>query len=108
MPKKPLVFALDHDDTYTADPDLWGPFVAHAKARGHAVSFVTYRCSNWDNRDIEDNADKLGIPIVFTEARQKKHVFTADIWIDDSPEMCASFDDMEGLINGCKDMGDTH
>lgn len=106
--KRQLKIALDHDDTFTADPELWTAFVQHAIARGHAIHIVTYRHKEWDNEDIEENAAKLGVPIVYSGMRQKRHVHEADIWIDDSPEMCASFDDLELSLNACKDRGDTH
>lgn len=106
--KRPLKIALDHDDTYTADPELWQAFVAHAKQRGHTIELVTFRFPDWDNTDIEANAIKLGIPIVYTSMRQKKHCYNADIWIDDSPELCASFEDLEMMANACRDKGDTH
>lgn len=103
-----LTIALDHDGTYTAAPELWQSFVKAAKEQGHRIEFVTFRMEHWDNEDIEENARILGIPINYTNMKQKKHCFQADIWIDDSPEVCASFEDMEAMINGCRDKGDTH
>lgn len=38
-----MKIALDYDETFTADPELWKPFVAHCKARLHEVKFVTAR-----------------------------------------------------------------
>lgn len=81
--------ALDFDDTYTKDPELWNQFIFIARARGHDIRIVTYR-----KRSMTDPAlDWLGssIPVIFTEYTQKR-AFTnhmgwpVDIWIDDSPE----------------------
>lgn len=105
---QPLVIALDHDGTYTAAPELWQGFVKAALAQGHRIEFVTFRMEGWDNSDIEENARLLGIPINYTNMKQKKHCFKADIWIDDSPEVCASFEDMEQMSHACRDKGDTH
>lgn len=104
-----MIIALDHDETFTRDPELWLAFVDKAKERGHDVSFVTYRFPNWDNADIEENARLAGIPIVYTSMKQKRHVFPdADIWIDDCPELCASFADIENMYHACRDKGDVH
>lgn len=32
-----LVFGLDFDDTFTADPELWALFIREAQAKGHRV-----------------------------------------------------------------------
>jgi len=57
-----------------------------AKEQGHSVTFVTYRSPYVGNHDIEADANELGIDIVFTSGKQKRHCFKADVWIDDSPE----------------------
>lgn len=106
-----MIIALDYDDTFTADKELWTWFVERAKKSGHEVSFVTYRFSyrpkGYDNADIEEDAKVLGIPVVFTEGKQKSHVFKADIWIDDSPYMIAGYKQMKGMIAGCETQQDT-
>ena len=63
----------------------------------HKVAFVTARVQmteGWSdsNADIEQDAAMLGIPIKYTNNRQKSEVFNADIWCDDSPEMIPSID----------------
>lgn len=81
-----MKIALDYDDTFTADPDLWMEFVASAKARGHEVTFVTFRYAGPYNGDIEIDAQRMEIPIVFCGQKQKASCYQADIWIDDRPE----------------------
>lgn len=82
-----LNIALDFDHTFTEDPELWIFFVQKAKQHGHKVTFVTFRYESGDNSDIISWANKIGIPIVFTNYQQKKSIFNADIWIDDMPEL---------------------
>lgn len=101
-----MKIALDFDETYTEDPVLWSDFVIKAKERGHSVTFVTYRDSRWGNHDIEYEVECLGIPIVFTEGKQKKHIFNADVWIDDSPETIVDFVTLGEMYDGCLLQGD--
>lgn len=107
---KPLVFALDYDDTYTAAPEVFKGFVSLLKMVGHEVCFVTYRHALYGNNDdICCDAESLGIEIVFTNGRQKEHVFKADIWIDDRPETIVSAKKMGDGFDNClmiDDMGD--
>lgn len=95
--------ALDYDDTFTADPIGWTLFVEMMKQRGHDITFVTFRHPDWhDQTDITTDAERLGIQIVYTKHRQKSHVFKADVWIDDSPQMIVSYSDMVKMQHGCE------
>jgi hypothetical protein len=104
--KKKLKIALDFDETYTEDRLLWDYFVESCQKRNHTVTFVTYRDSRFDNTDIEVAAEKLGIQIVFTAGKQKKHCFDANIWIDDSPETIVDFKTLGNMYDGCLINGD--
>lgn len=73
-----MKIALDYDKTYTADPVLWNAFVATALARGHDVKIVTMR------RPDECVLD-APTEVVYTSRKAKSSVYSADIWIDDSP-----------------------
>ena len=79
--------ALDFDDTYTRDPELWDQFIFNARARGHDIRIVTFRKSVMTDPAL----DNMGIPVIYTEYTQKR-AFTnnmkwyVDVWIDDSPE----------------------
>ena len=102
-----MKIALDYDETFTAAPMLFKPFVLLAQQQGHLVTFVTFRSSKYcDNHDIEADANELGIDIVFTEGKQKQHVFKADIWIDDSPDTIVDFKLMGDTYDGCLLSGD--
>lgn len=78
-------FALDYDGTFTEDNALWTAFVNKARERGHFVAFVTARCNDGGNQDIEADAAMLGIEIVYTDGEPKSEHFKADVWIDDNP-----------------------
>ena len=91
-----MKIALDYDDTFTADPELWKHFIVMARSRGHEIRFVTFRwepTEGYDpkhNADIKKDAAELDIEIVFTHGFQKEHHYQADIWIDDCPEAIPS------------------
>ena len=106
-PKKSLKFALDFDETYTEDPELWNHFICNCYKRGHTVTFVTYRFDSWENTDIKTVAHAHGMDIVFTAGKQKMHCFAADIWIDDSPQTIVSYVDLSEMIIGCEVNKDT-
>jgi len=83
-----IAFALDYDETFTADPDFWRQFIALAASFGHTVTCVTCR------RETMDNAMQIGgdVPaqVVFTDHGAKKAVCEMkgvhiDVWIDDDP-----------------------
>ena len=79
--------ALDFDDTYTKDPELWDQFIFTARTRGHDIRIVTFRKSVM--RD--DALENIGIPVIYTEFTQKRSFtndmgWMVDVWIDDSPE----------------------
>lgn len=81
--------ALDYDGTYTADPELWGGFVASAMARGHEVYIVTMRYAE-EGAEIEYNLKNRVTGIMYTSRMNKAtYVFSQqklmDIWIDDQP-----------------------
>jgi hypothetical protein len=76
--------ALDYDDTFTRDPELWSAFVKMAQTRGHEVMIVTMR----DPR--EPVAEDMPCEVIYTGHKAKKKFLerwdiTIDVWIDDSP-----------------------
>lgn len=96
---KRLRIAVDYDDTYTADPDLFIWLINFARAGGHEVAFVTSRSENVDNDDIKRDAMILGIDIIFCGAVQKHEVYPADIWIDDSPITIPTIEAMTSYLS---------
>jgi hypothetical protein len=87
---KSLLIALDYDETYTADPELWLGFIRSAKARGHRVWIVTMRDS-FEGGEVRSLLGREVDQVVCTARRGKKLFLERtfdehpDIWIDDSP-----------------------
>lgn len=81
--------AIDYDDTYTLDPDLWDAWIAIAKHRGHTVVCVTARPFTQENVAI---CKINGVQTFFTNLSakdwymQNKHFIKVDVWIDDHPQ----------------------
>ncbi len=74
-----MKIALDFDNTFTADPELWSAFINTARQRGHEVKIVTSRAP-YCPVPLE------GIEIVYCSFTAKKqHYPEAHIWIDDDP-----------------------
>lgn len=83
--------ALDFDDTYTKDPELWHEVIRLAELRGHRVYVVTCR------RDTPENREIVRVPTLppyrhyFTGLAPKRWYMQQqgieiDVWIDDLPE----------------------
>ena len=78
-----MIIALDYDDTFSADPELWLAFITLAQSRGHEVVCVT-------KREPELGTPGLTIPTIYTSRKNKlsavakagKHI---SVWIDDTP-----------------------
>ncbi len=89
MKTNPLVIALDYDDTYSADPDMFLMFALAARTRGHTVHIVTMR----EPRDVVEEHERItskDIQIFYTSGEDKDpvmkgHGIDVDIWIDDNP-----------------------
>lgn len=84
--------ALDYDNTYSADPDLWNRFAMDASYRGHEVVIVTARDERFDvTAGIQELVNR-GWTIYWCRGVAKKwymHHFgdvDVDVWIDDKPE----------------------
>ena len=90
---KPLIIAIDFDDTFTASPGLFAEFIRLAKARGHQAYIVSARIDTEENTDyINELLDEedCQCPIVFSNRGSKIHAMElreikVDIWIDDQP-----------------------
>ena len=74
-----MLIALDHDGTYTRDPELWDCFIAKAKERGHTVKVLTMRFPS-EPIQVGD------LETVYTSRAPKYGVIPADIYIDDMPQ----------------------
>lgn len=93
-----LVFGLDFDDTFTADPELWRLFIELAVERGHKVVCVSAREDCEHQRAELRKSLPACVPILLSYATAKRRFASAagvevDIWIDDYPEaVVRSFD----------------
>ena len=80
-----LVIALDYDDTYTADPELWDLFIKASQERGHYVFIATARHAT----DPIQNPN--GLEVAYCggkpklEAVREIGIPEPSIWIDDWP-----------------------
>lgn len=83
--------ALDFDNTFTLDPNLWYCFIDDVLDRGGSVTIVTVRHPYWDAHPLLDELQKVGIVVIFTDGRAKKDFCAElglefDVWIDDRPQ----------------------
>lgn len=81
--------ALDYDDTYTRDPQMWDWFIRDARFRGHHVYCVTMRYAAEGTDVIQALSGKVDATF-FTARKAKRDYMTKtgiwiDVWIDDSP-----------------------
>jgi len=85
-----MIIALDYDDTYTRDPQMWDLLIATAKARGHTVICVTMRYPQEGEQVLKALSGKVD-DIIFTSRKAKYDYvtktqgFVPSVWIDDSP-----------------------
>lgn len=77
--------AIDYDNTWTTDPQLWAHFARSAKHWYHRVVIVTGR-DGW-SEDMDRGNIPRGIPVVFCSGRPKREAvgMKIDVWIDDDP-----------------------
>jgi hypothetical protein len=73
-----MKIAIDYDNTFTADPQLWADFLNMARERGHEVAIVTSRFPHMKPQAI-------GIEVICCSFTAKRKHHQADIWIDDDP-----------------------
>lgn len=86
---KKLNFAIDYDQTYTANPKLIEMIMSTIIAMGHTVYVVTARNPVLDTIKI---GFPRGVSVVYCDGVAKRHVMEnqkgikIDIWMDDKPE----------------------
>lgn len=88
-----LLFCLDYDKTYDADPQLWDLLIPYIQRR-HEVIVATYRDDRFDRTALLDELSSR-IPVYYTRGVAKRwwleqfapeeHA-NPNIWIDDNPE----------------------
>jgi len=90
--------ALDFDGTFTTMPGVFTYLVRYIQNNTpHRIVFVTSRHRTGKNEDINNAAKELGILVVFTNGKQKRDAFEADIWIDDLPETIVTEETMRTI-----------
>lgn len=80
-----MIIALDYDNTYTKDKELWDSFIINAICKGHKIICITMRYPTEIIFDMYKD-----IEIHYTQRRAKKkwadaNGINVDIWIDDKP-----------------------
>ena len=80
--------ALDYDNTYTLDSDLWDVFIKLLAMRGHTVYIVTMR---YVTQPIEPILDLVPGNVHYTSGKAKRkfmteHNIRIDVWVDDIPD----------------------
>lgn len=85
-----MIIAIDYDDTYSINPEMWEVCIAAWRLWGHAVICVTCR------QDTEENREEVvvpGVPRYFTGGSPKRWFLEqpprgirVDVWIDDNPD----------------------
>jgi HK97 family phage portal protein len=91
-----LTISVDFDQTFAADPDLWGSFALDAAEAGNTVVMITRREDTPENQaevtetiggyaDAFSTVMLIGPETLKDDAAQKAGI-AVDIWIDDSPQ----------------------
>lgn len=90
-----MLFGIDFDGTFAADPALFHSFLDLLTARGHKAVIVTGRTKptgRYGLKEFEVEVVTKGrLPIVYAGMEFKRLAATeagynVDIWIDDNPE----------------------
>lgn len=97
-----MILAIDFDETYTRDPELWDLFLSAAMAKGHQVLCVSSRHEQ-QMGEVRDTIGRLiGPEACYGTGRapKRRHVAEAadthvDVWIDDAPESIVAVPDPE-------------
>jgi HK97 family phage portal protein len=91
-----LTISVDFDQTFSADPELWGSFALDAVEAGNTVVMITRREDTPENQSaiaetLGDYAEAfstvllIGPETLKDDAAQKAGI-SVDVWIDDSPQ----------------------
>jgi hypothetical protein len=103
-----MTIAIDYDDTYTRDPDLWDDFITAAHNGGHLVICVTNRpwAPNTSKHErvpcvIKRDLKLDPIPVIcagdkFKVDAAREAGYSVHVWIDDTP---GSIDDTPGSVS---------
>ena len=88
------IICVDYDETYTVNKPMWNQVIEVIRSYGSTVVCCTNRVGNsYMDRDVIEDMEKLGVPVVFAAAHKdkweamEKAGYTPEnlIWVDDSP-----------------------
>tara|TARA_B100002049_G_scaffold180623_1_gene137561 strand:- start:23480 stop:23803 length:324 start_codon:yes stop_codon:yes gene_type:complete len=101
-----MLIALDWDDTISNDVEGFREFVSLFRRRGHEFIIVTIRPPSQPNEDVLAFSMKEGIPVIFTNGKQKAAVckdagYQVDVWVDDCPVLIPAAKELSGVLHGC-------
>ncbi len=84
-----MLFAIDYDNTWSADPALFKKITNDLKKAGHRCVCITARSKDTDQNLLENSIGKhMKIYYANGEAKKKyaeKKGLSVHIWIDDNP-----------------------
>ena len=88
-----MTIAIDYDDTYTVDPELWRNFAELATRRGHTIICITARRKTLDNQQELARELPSCIAAYFSYDEPKsdyarRNNIAVDVWIDDDHGAC--------------------
>jgi hypothetical protein len=101
------IIALDYDETYTVNPNMWNEVIAVMRKHGFTVVCCTNRVGNpYADRDVIEDMRDEDVPVVFAAAHKDKweamekagYIAENLIWIDDRPMYIwnnRSFDELD-------------
>lgn len=86
-----LTIAIDFDDTFTADVEMWSHVIAEFQRFGHSVVCVSARRNELGHRQELTQALPEGVSVLLSYDAPKRlyaksQGVDVDIWIDDMPE----------------------
>jgi len=85
-----MIIALDFDETYNRDYDMFDRIAEIFWDYGHKVILVTYRHETVDYDPLFDHLKEQNVEVYCTDGKAKKKYMEdlgikVDIWIDDNP-----------------------
>lgn len=96
-----MIFALDFDGTFTADPELWTDWIRVAEYRGHTVFCVTFRPLNHMQKvydtigSVIDPSRCISTGGMYKKQYTEQNGIHVDVWIDDNPEMIVTAEEVD-------------
>lgn len=94
--------AIDYDDTYTLNPNLWNQIIEIFMKQNNNVYCVTKRYED-NAEDIVEAFANINVPIIYAIKSKLEAVSEAgikiDVWIDDKPQSIYPYRLLNNNIN---------